>query len=51
MQTAKRKYYNLAMSLPRDWLEAQLRDPSPYQGPVQIAITRLALRDMKERGK
>jgi hypothetical protein len=46
----KRKLYNLALTQPIEWLKSNLKNPSPYQRPIHLAIIRLAIRNL-ELGK
>lgn len=42
-------YYRLAKRQASWFLEACLREPSPAQRPIHLAIIRLALRDKRRR--
>lgn len=44
----KRRYFELAMQQPIDWLRASAANPSPYMTPMHVALVRLAVR--RKRG-
>jgi len=41
---SKRQYFNIAMSLPLDWVASCAANPSASMRPIHIALMRLAIR-------
>ena len=46
----KRQYFNLCLSMPREWLSLACADPSAWMTATHLRLGLLALRTMDRRG-